>query len=64
MLNTVKNAVTRFIRDEEGASAVEYAIILALVAIVIIGFGTQIGDGIRNIFEQIVGQLGGGDGGS
>lgn len=53
MLNTVKNAVTRFIRDEEGASAVEYAIILALVAVVIIGFGDTIGNGIRDIFQQI-----------
>jgi pilus assembly protein Flp/PilA len=56
-MNAIKNSLARFFKDEEGASAVEYAIILALVAVVIIGFGTQIGEGIKTVFGEIAAGL-------
>ncbi|OPA95304.1 pilus assembly protein [Pseudomonas fluorescens] len=42
-----------FLRRRDGASAIEYAIIVAMVALVIIGFSTDIGVKIKSIFQQI-----------
>lgn len=40
------DSVIRFVRDEEGANAAEYALVLALVAIAIIGGATLLGQNI------------------
>ena len=42
-----------FLRRRDGASAIEYVIIVALVALVIVGFGSEIGDKIKSVFERI-----------
>lgn len=47
-----------FCKEEEGASGIEYAIVAAMVAVVIITFGTGIGDGITSIFNKVVTGLG------
>ncbi len=47
-------------RALEGQSLAEYALILALIAVVAIGALTVLGGGISGILEQIAGQLGGG----
>lgn len=47
-----------FAKDEEGQGMAEYGLILALVAVVVIGALTLLGEGLINIFEQITGQLG------
>jgi pilus assembly protein Flp/PilA len=44
---------------EKGATAVEYALIVALIAVVIIGAVTLLGTRIKAIFESIVTALGG-----
>jgi pilus assembly protein Flp/PilA len=44
-------------RDTEGASGIEYAIVAAMVAVVIAGFGTGIGDKLTAIFNGIKGNL-------
>ncbi len=53
----IKNKYARFTKDllinEEGASAIEYALIAAMVAIVLVTFVTPIGDALRGIFQQI-----------
>ncbi len=53
----IKNKYARFTKDllinEEGASAIEYALIAAMVAIVLVAFVTPIGDALRGIFQQI-----------
>ncbi|WP_448576739.1 Flp family type IVb pilin [Thermomicrobium sp.] len=49
-------------RAAEGQSLVEYGLILALVAVVVIGALTLIGTNIRGLFNNIAGQLGGGGG--
>jgi len=38
----------------EGAGLVEYALILVLVAIVVIGVLTTMGTSVQNVFQQIV----------
>lgn len=47
-------------RDEKGATAIEYGLIAALVAVVIIGGLTALGGGLTGLFETVGGALGGG----
>ncbi|WP_323959096.1 Flp family type IVb pilin [Arthrobacter sp. JZ12] len=42
----------RMNRDETGATAVEYGIMVALIAVVIIGFVTLLGGGIADAFNE------------
>jgi len=53
MLRTIIN----FVRDEEGATAVEYGLMAALIAAVIIGAVTTIGENRTTVFETIAGKL-------
>ena len=48
----------RFIREEEGATMVEYALMLALIAIVCIAAVGFIGGSANNIFTNIATKLG------
>ena len=51
-------AITQFIRDEEGATAVEYGLMAALIAAVIIGAVTTIGDNLTATFTTVGNALG------
>ncbi|WP_455825842.1 Flp family type IVb pilin [Pseudomonas graminis] len=42
-----------FFKRKDGASGIEYAIIVALVALVIVGAGTGLGTKISNIFTSM-----------
>ena len=42
----------RFFKDEEGATAVEYAIMVALIAVVIITAVVFLGESVSNIFDE------------
>ncbi|MBK6744221.1 MAG: Flp family type IVb pilin [Propionivibrio sp.] len=52
-------AILEFIRDEEGATAVEYGLIAALIAVVILGALTGIGTRLKAVFNSILTALGG-----
>lgn len=43
----------RFLREEEGASAIEYAIIAGLIAAVIMGAVQLLGTDLRDVFTNI-----------
>ena len=43
----------RFFKDEEGATAVEYAIMVALIAIVIIAMVVIVGEKANNAFSAV-----------
>ncbi len=45
--------VTRFIKDESGATAIEYGLIAALIAVVIIGAVTTLGTTLSSKFATI-----------
>lgn len=45
--------VSRFINDESGATAIEYGLIAALIAVVIIGAVTTLGTTIRDKFQAV-----------
>lgn len=53
MFSSIKTAILKFWRDEEGASGIEYALIAAMVAIVLASFTKPIGDLIKGIFNTI-----------
>lgn len=54
------SSITRFIRDEEGATAIEYGIIAGLMAVVLIAVfsaDSGIGLALTNMFTFIAGKL-------
>lgn len=54
LLTKVKN----FIREEEGASAVEYGLLVALIAAVIIGSVTFMGTQLNTMFTNVAAKVG------
>jgi pilus assembly protein Flp/PilA len=53
----MKNLVTRFAKDESGATAIEYGLIAALISVVIIGVLTTIGTNLTTKFQDIATNL-------
>ena len=49
----------RFIQDESGATAIEYGLIAALIAVALIAGATQLGDAIDAKFKDVASTLGG-----
>jgi pilus assembly protein Flp/PilA len=49
MTKTIK----RFLRDESGATAIEYGLIAALVAVAIVGALTTLGGGLTSLFTNV-----------
>lgn len=45
--------ISRFVRDESGATAIEYGLIAALIAVVIIGVLTTIGTDLTTKFKAV-----------
>jgi pilus assembly protein Flp/PilA len=48
----------RFLKDEEGATAVEYGLMVALIAAVIIGAVTLLGKNTDTTFNKVGGAIG------
>ncbi len=44
---------SRFMKDEEGASMVEYALLVALIAVVVIAAALFLGGAISTKFEEV-----------
>ena len=49
--------VNTFLKDEGGATAIEYALIAALIAVVIIGSVSLLGTQVSSTFDMIAGAL-------
>ncbi len=49
--------IKNFIKDESGATAIEYGLIAALIALVIIGATQSIGSSLLTKFTEIAGKL-------
>jgi pilus assembly protein Flp/PilA len=47
------NVLKRLVADESGATAIEYGLIVALIAVVIIGAVTTLGTKLNNAFVAI-----------
>lgn len=59
MITTLKQLLAGLRRDDRGATAIEYGLIAALIAVVIIGAVTALGTGLDATFTSISDQLGG-----
>ncbi|NRT55859.1 Flp family type IVb pilin [Sphaerotilus uruguayifluvii] len=53
------NLIRNFLRDEEGVTAIEYGLIAALIAVVIIGAVTNLGTQLKVLFNSVVTAIGG-----
>jgi pilus assembly protein Flp/PilA len=51
------NLISRFVRDESGATAIEYGLIAALIAVVIITALTTIGTNLTTKFGSVASAL-------
>ena len=49
--------LTRFVEDESGATAIEYGLIAALIAVAIIAAATSLGGGLSALFNRIATKL-------
>jgi pilus assembly protein Flp/PilA len=43
----------KFLKDENGATAIEYGLIAALVAVAIVGTLTSLGSGLSSMFGKV-----------
>jgi pilus assembly protein Flp/PilA len=49
--------ITHFLKDESGATAIEYGLIAALIAVVLVGALTALGGQLSSTFDSIKGSL-------
>jgi pilus assembly protein Flp/PilA len=49
----------RFVKDDSGATAIEYGLIAALVSVAIIAVLSTLGDNLNTTFQSVADQLGG-----
>ena len=50
-------ATRRFMRDEEGVTAIEYGLIAALIAVAIIVGAGAVGTNLNSLFNTVAGKL-------
>ena len=53
----MRNVFLNFCKDESGATAIEYGLIAALIAVVIIGGVTVVGTSLSSTFNTVSGSL-------
>ena len=60
----MRNFIKNFADDESGATAIEYGLIAALIAVVIIGVLTTVGGNLTTKFQEVADGLSGEGGGT
>jgi pilus assembly protein Flp/PilA len=60
LVSLVSVAKDRLQREEKGATAVEYGLMVGLIAVVIIAAVVLLGEQLRDLFTSITDELGGG----
>jgi len=53
----MRQFISRFARDERGATAIEYGLIVALISVVIITAVTTVGTNMRTKFNTVASSL-------
>jgi pilus assembly protein Flp/PilA len=56
-MKTYLHKIVAFINDEEGASAVEYGLLVGLIAAVLVAALTLLGGNIRDLFNAVAGKI-------
>ncbi len=49
----MKTLIARFIKDEEGATAIEYGLIASLIAVAIVAVLLTLGPQLRAVFQTV-----------
>ena len=49
----MKNLFDRFVKDESGATAIEYGLIAALISVALITGATTLGETLNNQFQSL-----------
>jgi pilus assembly protein Flp/PilA len=55
--STMEKALTRFLADESGATAIDYALIASIVSLVVISSSNIIANNLKNVFNKASGNL-------
>jgi Flp pilus assembly pilin Flp len=50
-------SITRFIEDDNGADLVEYALLVGLVSLALVGTLPNVATAITNLFGRLIGRL-------
>lgn len=53
----IASFIRKFARDEKGVTYIEYGLIAALIAVVVVGLTGDIGDELKLTFQSILDQL-------
>jgi pilus assembly protein Flp/PilA len=53
----IMKLIKKFLRNEEGATAIEYGLIAALISVAIITATTSVGTGVSTTFKAVAGNL-------
>ena len=53
----MNNLFARFVRDESGATAIEYGLIAALIAVVVIGAVQLVGTNLSGTFTKVASNI-------
>lgn len=53
----MNQVVTRFLKNEDGASAIEYALVASLIAVAIIGSVSAIGTKLSALYADIAAKI-------
>ncbi len=53
----MKKILNRFLKDESGQTLTEYALILAIIAIAVIGVMATMGDKVKGTFQSVIDAL-------
>ena len=56
-MTTLIKSARNLVSDEEGVTAIEYGLIAALIAVVIIGSVAAVGTGLKSTFDNISSKL-------
>jgi Flp pilus assembly pilin Flp len=56
-MNRIRSAVRQFVRDDEGIAVTEYGLLVALVAVLLIGVVAIFGSSIKSWFEARTGTI-------
>lgn len=56
-MNKAFEVTRQFLREEDGVTAIEYGLIAALIAVVIIASVTSVGNNLNVVFEYIANSL-------
>jgi pilus assembly protein Flp/PilA len=57
-MNTLANRIRKFIVSEDGPTAVEYAVMLALILVACIAVVTSLGQNVSTTFSTVSGSVG------